>query len=122
MRAFYDRSSEQFALEHPGQEVKLAAVKLFTLLRPDTKVHRLGSLAGAGKALEALFVPLWFAIVIWFRLRRTLAWGAEDSLMVVFAVLYVVPFLFTNSGPRFRTPLDLMCGTHAVSMLWRLRT
>lgn len=103
----------QYAWTHPKEEIVLPAVKLLTLLRPDSKVHGLHDTQGKVKALLALAVPFWLVVLLWR--RRQL--DAADRLLVLTAVCYVLPFLLTNSDPRFRTPLDLMLLTHSVSLI-----
>ena len=119
--SYYRAQSRAFALHRPGKELVLAGVKLFTLLRPDTKVHRLFSAPGFAKGLLALFVPCWLGAVLWFGVRRPARWWHSDTLVVMLAVLYVLPFLLTNADPRFRTPLDLLVAAHCVSLIWRRR-
>jgi hypothetical protein len=100
-----------YVRRNPFQAFKLVLLKLATLLRPDTKIHPLASLGGAVKVLLALAVPLWLTVLM---ATRHNIWGLEDWLFLVFVVAYVVPFLLTNSDPRFRVPLDLLVLTHAV--------
>jgi hypothetical protein len=37
----------------------------------------------------------------------------------VVMVVYAIPFLVTNSDPRFRAPLDILAITHGVGLLSR---
>ncbi len=115
----YTASVRSFARQRPLAVVDLAGVKLFTLLRPDTKLHPLASGPGLVKGVLALFVPCWAVAVLLVRLRWRRLWEQSDTLVAVVAVLYVVPFLITNADPRFRTPLDLLLAAHTVSLLWR---
>ncbi len=116
---YYRVQARAFALHRPGAEMELAGVKLFTLLRPDTKVHPLLSPSGFAKGLLALFVPCWLGVVLWCWVRHRAKWWHGDTLVMVLVVLYVLPFLVTNADPRFRTPLDLLVAAHCVSLLWR---
>jgi hypothetical protein len=43
----------------------------------------------------------------------------EDYLLLTVELLYVVPFLLTNSDPRFRITLDPLLLLHLVSLLYR---
>jgi 4-amino-4-deoxy-L-arabinose transferase-like glycosyltransferase len=111
LRPYYVQHALLYVRRNPFQAFKLVLLKLATLLRPDTKIHPLASLGGAVKVLLALAVPLWLTVLM---ATRHNIWGLEDWLFLVFVVAYVVPFLLTNSDPRFRVPLDLLVLTHAV--------
>ena len=112
----YTHDALTFIVHRPGEQAQLVAIKLFTLFRPDTKVHPLRSASGLGKAVLAL-PALLFSIALLApgrpRLRRA------DWLLLAFAAAYVLPFLLTNSDPRFRTPLDALLILFTVSLLFR---
>lgn len=116
-RAEYSQSARIFAKTHPVEELRLVAVKLFTLLRPDTKLHPVRSAPGLPKLLCSLGIPVWIAIVVWFRGGRHGEWTAADTFVCLVAAFYVLPFLLTNSDPRFRTGLEVLAVAHAVA-LW----
>lgn len=117
---FYRQASRRFAWHHPLQELTLVGIKFWTLLRPDTKVHPLWSVAGMGKLSLAMFVPVWlFAVVSTKRGGSPLLPG--DWLVLAMAALYILPFLMTNADPRFRTPLDILVAAHTVALFWRNR-
>ncbi|HEY9137361.1 MAG TPA: hypothetical protein VIM67_03750, partial [Terriglobus sp.] len=105
----------QYLKQHPAAQLKLIPIKLFTYLRPDTKVHPLLSGQGMVKGILALFVPAWVVILI---LKRKLL-DSSDYLIVLVAVVYSLPFLMTNADPRFRIPLDLLSLVHGLSLLLR---
>lgn len=119
LKPYYSLSSRQFALHQPAAEAGLVLVKLWTMLRPDTKVHPLDSFPGMGKAVLALFVPAWVGMLLLCRMRG-LPWTREDTAILLTAILYMVPFLLTNADPRFRTPLDLLVATHVAGLGARL--
>jgi hypothetical protein len=113
----YTRQSIHFAHHHPGLEIKLFFVKLFTLFRPDTKTHSLLSAFGVMKSLLALPALLFLATLL-LPGRPSLLF--EDKLLFAVELLYILPFLITNSDPRFRVSLDALLLLHAVSLLyWR---
>ncbi len=117
MGSFYTRQSIHFALHHPGVEVELVLVKLFTLFRPDTKVHRLLSGPGLVKALLAAPAFLFLAALL---LHRRGPFSLEDRMLFATEILYILPFLLTNSDPRFCIPLEALFLLHLVSLLyWR---
>jgi hypothetical protein len=112
----YTGNAFSFALHHPVEQLRLIAIKLFTLLRPDTKVHRLGTAAGLVKAMLAL-PALLFLIALLAPGRPALT--QIDWLLLAFAVLYVLPFLLTNADPRLRTPLDALLLLVTARLLFR---
>ena len=112
LRPYYVHQAFLFIRQQPLGALKLLALKLVTLLRPDTKIYPLASLGGFVKGILALAIPFWLLSLLVFRSRP---WETGDWLFVMFAVAYVVPFLLTNSDPRFRIPLDILLLTHALS-------
>jgi 4-amino-4-deoxy-L-arabinose transferase-like glycosyltransferase len=117
LRPYFVQHAFLFIRQQPALALKLMALKLVTLLRPDTKIYPLASLGGVVKGILALAIPFWLLSLLVFRSRP---WEMEDWLFVMFAVAYVVPFLLTNSDPRFRIPLDILLLTHALSRVARV--
>ena len=113
---WFSSQSLVFARTHPQTELELIPVKLFTLFRPDTKVHALASPLGLTRALLAL--PVFLLLATWL-LPPRLHLSSPDHLLLFFECAYVLPFLLTNSDPRFRTPLDMLLLLHASSLLVR---
>ena len=111
LRSYYVQHALLYVRRNPFQAFKLLMLKLGTLLRPDTKIHPLASLGGAVKVLLALAAPLWLTVLV---ASRHKTWGLADWLFLMFVTAYVLPFLLTNSDPRFRVPLDVLVLTHAV--------
>jgi hypothetical protein len=116
--ATYTRRSIDFAIHHPVEEIKLLFLKLFIFFHPDTKLHALLSPFGIVKSLLALPVLLFLAALI-LPGRPPLTF--DDKLLFAFEVVYILPFILTNSDPRFRTPLDALLLLHLVSLLYRRR-
>jgi hypothetical protein len=116
LQPYYVDHALLFIRQNPLVAVKLVVLKLATLLRPDTKIYPITSRGGIVKALLALATPLWLISLI---ALRGYTWGVEDWLFVLFAVAYIVPFLLTNSDPRFRIPLDILVLTHAIYRIAR---
>jgi hypothetical protein len=106
--------ANDFIRSHPKEEIILPWVKLWTLLRPDTKAHTLWSVQGIFKALLALVIPVWLVLLILRRKSLDLTHG----IFILTAVVYVVPFLLTNADPRFRTPLDFLALVQITAILW----
>jgi hypothetical protein len=116
LEPIYDRDALHFLFHHPGQDVRLLALKLFTLFRPDTKVHPLHSAPGVLKAILALPALCYlFALLLPGRPALT----PIDRLLLAFVFAYILPFLLTNADPRFRTPLDALLLLHTARLLWR---
>jgi hypothetical protein len=111
LRPYYVDHALLFIRQNPLLAVKLAFIKLGTLLRPDTKIYPIASPGGIVKGLLALAIPFWLISLV---ALRGYPWGVEDWLFVMFAVAYIAPFLLTNSDPRFRIPLDILVLTHAI--------
>ncbi|GAC1415248.1 MAG: hypothetical protein NVSMB62_02530 [Acidobacteriaceae bacterium] len=123
LQPYFTHAAIVFAATHPATELRLIAVKLFTLLRPDTKLHPINTPQGWIEALMVLPVPIWLAALLYCRLRRV-SWTPADTLLVFLALLYAFPFLVTNSDPRFRMGLDALAIVHATALFSRatLRT
>ena len=115
---FYIHQSIRFAREHPGTELVLLPVKLLTLFRPDTKVHRLLSASGIIKGVLALPVFLVLAMLL-LPQRIPLRFNFNDRFLFCIEAAYILPFLITNSDPRLRIPLDALLLLHFVSLLYR---
>ena len=118
LEGVYTHDALSFVLHHPGEQMRLIAIKLFTLFRPDTKAHALGSVYGLVKAALAL-PALLFAIALLAPGRAALV--RVDWMLLAFAAAYIVPFALTNSDPRFRTPLDALLLLFTVRLLLRGR-
>jgi len=123
---YYRQMSHTFIREHPGMMLKLAALKLATFLRPDTKryhffdAHKSAGVMAwlAGRTLEAIEVPAWILLLAWSRLRQ---WRGESMLVALMTAIYVLPFLLVNSDPRFRTALDVVLLAEMARMLYQRR-
>ncbi|HXC95973.1 MAG TPA: hypothetical protein VNU92_09735 [Edaphobacter sp.] len=118
MCATYTGRAIDFAIHHPGDEIKLFFYKLFILFHPDTKLHALLSPYGLVKSVLALPVVLFLAVLL-FPGRPSITF--DDKLLFAFEILYIIPFLLTNSDPRFRTSLDSLLLLHTVWLYYRRR-
>jgi hypothetical protein len=116
LRPYYVQHAILYCRRYPSEAIKLFFLKLLTLLRPDVKIYPLGSLGGVVKALEALAVPCWLVTLL---VLRDHPWGNDDWLFVMFVLAYTIPFVLTNSDPRFRVPLDILVLTHTFYRLAR---
>ncbi len=116
MGATYTGRAIGFAIHHPGDEIKLFFYKFFIFFHPDTKLHALLSPFGLVKSVLALPVLLFLAVLL-FPGRPPVTF--DDKLLFAFEILYILPFLLTNSDPRFRTPLDALLLLHTVWLYYR---
>jgi hypothetical protein len=103
LNPWYLEHVEAFVREHPVEDAGLSLLKLWTLLRPDTKIHPLPSPDGILKVTLALPAFVFFGLLLW-------PGGPHlepiDGWLVAASVLYVVPFMITNADPHLRTPMD----------------
>lgn len=116
LHRFYILQSVDYARAHPGKEVELAALKLFTVLRPNNKpgLHTSLSPQGLLRDLLALPIPLWIATLIRFRRHK---WDAVDRTVLWTVFWFLLPFILIIADPRYRTPLDLLVSLHSLR-LW----
>jgi hypothetical protein len=120
-QSYYRAASIEFARAHPVEEIRLTGVKLYTFLPADTKLRGVSSAQGAIKLLLAIPIPFWLGAVIWYRSSGVADWSEADTFICMVAAAYAIPFLITNSDPRFRTPLDVVLIAHSVALLTRTR-
>ncbi len=114
----YMELGERYIHNHPLQwSAAYSALKLFTLFRPDTKIHRLRSAIGVSRLLVSLGVPLWIAAFLWRMRLRDL--DMQDWILLALGVVYVLPFMVTNSDPRLGFPLLLLFWVHAIALVLR---
>lgn len=114
LNGFYLRSSIGYVRQQPFSEVKLIAIKLFTLFRPDIRSNSTSRAVGVVKYLLALPV-VFFLFLLALPGRARL--DRVDRLLLVVYVVYILPFLLTNSDPRFRIPLDVLLLLHCSRLL-----
>jgi hypothetical protein len=111
---YYLSSSIQFALRHPTAEVKLFGIKLFTFFRPDIRSHSLSFTVSVVKCFLAL--PVVFFLIL-LALAGRVPLDRVDRLLLLIYAAYILPFLLTNSDPRFRIPFDVLLLLHSVRLL-----
>jgi hypothetical protein len=61
-------------------------------------------------------MPLVFFLILLVLPGRAPLDRVDRLLLIVYAV-YILPFLLTNSDPRFRIPLDVLLLLHSVRLL-----
>jgi hypothetical protein len=94
--------------------VKLFGIKLFTFFRPDIRIHPQRFAFGLVKCFLAL--PVVFFLILLMLPGRSPLDHVDRLLLIVYAA-YILPFLLTNSDPRFRIPLDVLLLLHSARLL-----
>ncbi len=99
--------AQRFVLEEPLLFVKTTLLKLYNLLlRPNLRLANTPV-----KAIAQLFLA--FPFFVWwglFLFRSPFRSFLISRRTAVFIFFYSVPFVMTNSDPRFRMPLDIIYG------------
>jgi Dolichyl-phosphate-mannose-protein mannosyltransferase len=115
LQRYFSHRARVFIQSHPMEEIPITAVKLWTLFRPNSRMHR--GLSGVGLLVIAmsLIFPVWFFLLI-RRAKRT-GLNAVDWMFVSATVLYVLPFLITSSDPRYQIPIEICMLSHIAAML-----
>ena len=111
---FYLRSSIEYAFHHPVAEAKLIGIKLFTFFRPDIRIHPERFAVAVVKCFLSLPVVLFLILLA---LPGRAPFDRVDWLLLIVYAAYLLPFLLTNSDPRFRIPLDVLLLLHSVRLL-----
>lgn len=118
LREQYMDMGIRYIHDHPLRwSAVYSALKVFTLFRPDTKVHRLRSAIGVSRLLVSLGVPLWIAAFLWRMRLRNL--DTQDWILMALSVVYVLPFIITNSDPRLGFPLLVLFWVHTIALVLR---
>jgi hypothetical protein len=107
-----DAHMQKLLLDEGGSYIRMhpvrwslgySALKLFTMLRPDTKNHRLVSAIGLSRLAVNSSVIVWLILLFG---RRPASWEQFDIMNVCIVVSYCIPFLLTNADPRFGVVLN----------------
>lgn len=119
LQVYFKRRALRYIRSHPLGEIEIAAVKLWTLLRPNTRMHRgLSAMAAAIVAMSLIF-PVWLILLVWRGTHGGL--NAVDRLFIIASVLYVLPFLLTSSDPRYQIPIEICMLAHIAGMWTRTK-
>ncbi len=110
----YTHEGLLFVRSHPLTWLWLGVIKLITLLRANTKSHAMWTPGWLVQMGTTVCVPVWGGAVVWVRRIEPV-----DKLVMLVEASYILPFLLTNSDPRFRPPLDVLVLAHAASMILR---
>jgi 4-amino-4-deoxy-L-arabinose transferase-like glycosyltransferase len=107
--SYYQTHAMSYIVDHPGGDIRLDLIKLLNFFRPDYtssdrhRSHRAHLLTVAYKWGALTLFPLWVGLLAYSRVKH-LRLGCR--LIVWMTVLYVLPFVLTNSDPRFRVALE----------------
>jgi len=114
------REGVEYVKQHPIYwGVRLSSLKLFTILRPDTKNHGLFSPVGLVRLVVCLAPIVWIALLLQARLRGQ--WSSRESFAVLVFLAYCLPFMLTNGDPRFGAAIDLYLWINIAQMLFGAR-
>lgn len=108
--------ARRFLVESPVQAMSVTAYKFFNLmLRPNLRLAD----SPVEQALQ------WAMIILpaaWWGITLVSSWSAGrivDPYTLNFVLLFALPFVVTNSDPRFRLPLDAIYATSLMQMAAR---
>ncbi len=104
----------EYIRNHPIDEVKIAAVKLYIFLSPYRRLHRGLSLWTIPVYTMATVIPVWLILLLQ-KSRR--GFDSYDRIFIATAVLFVLPFLLTASDPRYQFPLDIVLLPHIAKLI-----
>jgi len=117
VQALMTREGVAYVKQHPVYwGVRLGSLKLFTVLRPDTKNHGLFSPVGLIRLLVCLAPLVWVALLLRSKLRGQ--WSSRESFAVLVFLFYCLPFMLTNADPRFGAAIDLYLWINVAQMLF----
>ncbi len=119
---YYLRQAKAFIREHPATAVRLAFVKLMTMMRQSYDPKHLPSprfrkVSMIFKQTTLLLIPCWCGLLIYSKLRH-LHVGSLVVLSMI--ILYVLPFILTNADPRFRITIEGIVLLDMARMLYKL--
>jgi hypothetical protein len=117
-RRYYTHRTLAYLRFHPIEELKISVVKLWTIFRPNTRIHHGISTATFLILYMSLIFPAWLAMVLYRRLRAGL--DHLDWVFVAAVGLYVLPFLITACDPRYQIPLEICLLSHMAYMASRV--
>lgn len=110
-REYYVKRAVDFIKANPKQAARLTFLKLMVFMAPtpdvavdlgrDTRLKKAVRLAG--KNASVLLIPVWIGL-LFYSWRG--GFGLESGVFVGTVVLYIIPFVLTNSDPRFRAAIE----------------
>lgn len=107
----YSRFAIDYIKERPLEYVKLAGIKLLTLLRPG--YHEPEDFTWfSGEALKRILkiilaAPFFVWLYLVYRTREKF-FDRENLTVFLVVILYIAPFLIANADPRYRFPIDIV--------------
>ena len=115
LQRYFKHRAFAYMRSHPLEEVKITAVKVWTLFRPNTRIHRGINGMTVMILCMSLIFPVW--LVLLFRYKKRCGLDTVDRVFLAAAALYVLPFLITASDPRYQIPLETCMLSHIAAML-----
>lgn len=114
LQRYFTRRALAYMRSHPLAEVELTAVKLWTVFRPNTRIHRGVGWMTLPIVCMSLILPVWLLVLV----RRGTRIGLDrvDCTFAAAVVLYVLPFLITSADPRYQIPIEICLLSHLAYM------
>ncbi len=114
LQHYFTHRALTYMRSHPLEEVGITAVKLWTIFRPNTRIHHgMGGMTALILCMSLIF-PAW--VVLLRRRRARTGLDALDWTFIATVALYVLPFLITASDPRYQIPLEICLLAHIACM------
>ena len=114
-RHYFTSRAIAYMRSHPLEEVKITAVKMWTIFRPNTRKHHEMGLQTALIVCMSLIFPAWLILLL--RRKQRPGWTRVDWTFVTTLGLYVLPFLITASDPRYQIPIEICMLSHIAYMI-----
>ncbi len=114
LQRYFIHHGLEYIRNHPINELKITAVKLYIFLSPYRRLHRGLSLWTIPVVAMALVIPIWLVLLM-LKARRGL--DLYDKVFIAAAFLYVLPFLLTAVDPRYQFPLDIVLLPHIARLV-----
>jgi hypothetical protein len=111
---YFTHRALAYIRSHPLEQVKITLAKLWTIFRPNTRLHDRIDVTTFLIVAMSLIFPAWLLIL----LRRRIKVGLDrvDRTFIVATALYVLPFLLTCADPRYQIPLEICLLAHLAYM------
>jgi len=114
LQRYFVKRAFAYMRAHPMEEVKLIPVKIWTVFRPDVRLHRGLSPSSALIVCMSLILPAWLLVLL--RKYARTGFDSLDWTFIAAFALYVLPFLLTACDPRHQIPIEICLLSHMACM------
>jgi hypothetical protein len=114
LQRYFIHHGLEYIRNHPINEVKITAVKLYIFLSPYRRLHRGLNLWTIPVSAMATVIPVWLILLL---RKSRCGFDSYDRIFIATAVLYVLPFLLTATDPRYQFPLDIVLLPHIARLI-----